>query len=98
MTNDELLALADRFYMGKTQYYPFNDIWVVNRQTKDTDKQWAITSGGSCFTTEGYWAIEPLPSSRDDDWFQRSRYTRDEAIILAQRLINQNMEEPNGEA
>lgn len=41
---------------------------------------WAIVESGSCLNREGKWEIEPQHSSRDEAFFQRCRFTLDEAL------------------
>jgi hypothetical protein len=42
---------------------------------------WAIISGSSCLNKDGQWEYEPMPSSRDDEFFSRCRFTSvDEAV------------------
>ena len=50
---------------------------------------WAVIGrGGSgvVFLRDGTWANEPSPSDRDESWFLRARWTREEAIAQAHRL------------
>ncbi len=44
---------------------------------------WAVVQGGACLNKEGQWEYEPLPSSRDEAFFDRCRYTLDQALRLA---------------
>lgn len=41
--------------------------------------------------TAGQWEYEPQPSSRDDALIARTRYPYDEAVRLAARLLNQQI-------
>ena len=43
-------------------------------QIEGPDK-WAVRNGGSCLNNEGEWEWEPLPSSRDDDFLARCRFS-----------------------
>lgn len=47
---------------------------------------WAVLVRGSCVDAEGKREYEPNPSSRDDDFKTRFRFTRDEAIRIAREV------------
>ena len=81
MTNDELLAKADRFHFGKIDGQ--HDVWVVQRG----DDKWAIWDGAFVFARDGEWEEEPFPSSRTDEFIERTRYGRDEAISKVYELL-----------
>jgi len=72
---DELLAMAASFQISE-------EITVVHRG----HDRWAISNRTSVYNTDGEWEYEPMPSSRDDEFFDRCRYSRDEAIKIAQSL------------
>lgn len=84
----DLLALV-----RKARYYEIGrsktegmDIWVCWRGGEN----WAVTSGpsgGSCYTREKEWEYEPLPSSRDEKYLARARYTLEEAMKVAVDLV-----------
>ena len=63
--------------------FPGSDIRVEFRG----DNRWAITRDGSCLNRLGEWEYEPLPSSRDEEYLGRNRYSRDEAIEIASDYI-----------
>lgn len=44
---------------------------------------WAITLDGACLNREGEWEHEPLPSSRDQAFFERCRFGLDDALRRA---------------
>ena len=48
---------------------------------------WAVRQRGWCLNTELEWEYEPLPSSREDDFLARCRFTQADAIALARRYI-----------
>lgn len=45
---------------------------------------WAVRKSGWCLNRDGEWEYEPIPSSRDDEFFARCRWTLDEALPAAQ--------------
>lgn len=51
---------------------------------------WCIHNGSACFNRDGEWEYEPMPSSREDDFIARTRYSLTEAIDLATAWINGN--------
>lgn len=52
-----------------------------------SDDRWAICSGGFCYSREGDFEIEPMPSNRTDEFLARCRYTLAEALALADSAI-----------
>ena len=47
---------------------------------------WAVRKLSYCLNSEDDWEIEPLPSSRDDEFFARTRWTLDGALARAERI------------
>ena len=45
--------------------------------------RWAVTRGSSCLSRSGEWEYEVQPSSRDDEWLDEHRFTKDEALAAA---------------
>lgn len=42
---------------------------------------WAVVDGlGHCLNKAGEWEMEPRPSNRDQPFFERCRFLRDEAL------------------
>jgi hypothetical protein len=37
-------------------------------------EKWAVRRGGSCLAKDGYFEYEPMPSSRDNDFYNRCRF------------------------
>lgn len=71
--------------MKPVKYYIGNDIYLENRDPEDRfghGKVWAITRHGSCFNTELEWEWEPMPSSRDEEYLNRNRYTFEDAVKM----------------
>lgn len=51
---------------------------------RDGSVLWAVRRAGtSCLAADGQWEFEPLPSSRDDDFIQRTRFMSPEAALEA---------------
>jgi hypothetical protein len=54
--------------------------------------RWAISAGSGGSPQEvwcerdGEWEYEPIPSSRDDDFLARCRYSLDDALLIGARL------------
>jgi len=72
---DELLLLATHFQFNR-------HISVVSRGLN----KWAVSNGTSVLNTDGEWEWEPMPSSRDDDFIARARFTFAEAVTRARAL------------
>lgn len=47
---------------------------------------WCVTDGFGCYRADGEREYEPNPSSRDDDFIGRTRFSLDEALELARRI------------
>lgn len=52
---------------------------------------WAITNGGSCLNRDYQWEHEPLPSSRTQEFFERCRFGKSEAIHRAIEAKKRNL-------
>ncbi len=47
--------------------------------------RWAIRDHGACLNKKGEWEYEPMPSSRDDAFFERCRWdSAEEALAFWQ--------------
>lgn len=80
MTKEEMLEKANSFAVGN-----WNGAVHVNLALRDSERGlWAIVRGdsGSVWNTYGEWEFEPSPSSRDDEFFARCRYTLDQAMKI----------------
>lgn len=57
---------------------------VATRWNKCTPTKWAIREGGSVLAKDGEWESEPNPSSRDDEFLERTRWdSAEEAAAFA---------------
>lgn len=52
---------------------------------------WAVTNGGACYNTLGEWEVEPMPSSRTEDFFERCRYPLDEALRVGVKAVAEEL-------
>lgn len=50
--------------------------------------RWAVTHMGRCLSAEGTWEHEPLPSSRDEGFLRRFRFSLREALRLATTAVD----------
>lgn len=57
---------------------------------KPPQDTWAVRHLSYCLNASGEWEFEPIPSSRDDDFLARTRWTRDEAIRRAVVVASQS--------
>lgn len=58
-------------------------------QVVDRGKGWAVSDGTFVLTRGGDWEYEPIPSSRDDGFYERCRFTEDEAKARALAVVDQ---------
>lgn len=56
---------------------------VMDPDTGPPDGGWAVLHGRHCLAADGTWEMEPQPSERDEAYFARCRFTRDEALARA---------------
>lgn len=76
---EELVAMATEF---EWPYY-VDDHYRVTI-SKRGDDQWAVLDGDMCWTRNGEWVHEPLPSSRSEAFLKQARYTLEGALAAAQ--------------
>lgn len=50
------------------------DIEIVRVRNRETDERWAVRDGQFCLNKQGKFEYEPLPSNRDDAFFERCRW------------------------
>lgn len=70
----DLLALATRFQVS--------DRITVERRGENS---WAVCRDGFVLADDGLWEMEPMPSSRDDDFLARCRFPLGDAMDCARR-------------
>jgi hypothetical protein len=87
MTESELLALATVFDWGRI--WIAGMVWIDLRVCRrgrtpfGEESTWAVCDGSTHVWDGARWLFEPQPSSRDDDFIARTRFSRDRAIELA---------------
>jgi hypothetical protein len=60
---------------------------VIDGQWRPDADVWAIRKRGWCLNRAQEWEYEPLPSSRDDEFMERCRFTRDDALHRARLAL-----------
>lgn len=59
-----------------------SDKWHFTLKVEDRGKGWAVIEGPFVLTVEGDWEHEPIPSSRDDEFYRRCRFTEEKRRAL----------------
>lgn len=62
----------------------------VTIEKRDDNNCWAIVSGSSVLAKDGAWEYEPRPSSRTDEFKQRTRYTINEAMDTLEKFFGKD--------
>jgi hypothetical protein len=56
-------------------------VTIEARDQRDGVRLWGVYHFGSCLNIDGEWEYEPIPSSRDDGYLQRTRLrTKEDAL------------------
>lgn len=69
------------------------DYILITRRDYTNDSSdaliWSIDISGSSYqyNRDGEWEFNRMPSSRDDDYYKRLRYTYEEAVAIARTLV-----------
>lgn len=88
----EALSKATRFLIQRPQYSAVGWIEVCRCEGHRLPKQpymWAVRRDGHVLGKQWQWEHEPLPSSRDDEFYAEYRFdTREEAEKAALEAIN----------
>lgn len=74
-------AVKFQFHVGPD---PDDFVWVELRNRKEM--KWAVSNGSGVYNRLGEWEYEPMPSSRTDEFFARTRYSLEEAWEIAEGL------------
>ena len=86
--NDDDVRQFIRNYNTEYEVYGFKLIWK--------GKSWAIMSGRNCYDKKrNAWVYEPLPSNRDELFFESCRFNLVEALKLLSVLKKQVPETAN---
>lgn len=56
-----------------------NPIVTIENTYRGDEDKWAIRQHGQCLNKSMEWEYEPQPSSRDEEFFARCRFSLDEA-------------------
>lgn len=71
----ETLILLVNEYQLQGGYWPcVADVVLRRCAQSDASDLWAIKESGFCLNKQGQWELEPIPSSRDDDFIERCRF------------------------
>jgi hypothetical protein len=57
-------------------------------------ERWAVRRNSACLNKDGEWEYEPLPSSRDDDFYARCRFESLEIAVAAYESANDKAQRP----
>jgi hypothetical protein len=89
MTDSEMLALATEFTLIRHRSRPLMEISELRICQRHHDPiAWAIVDNGWVLNHDGHWEFEPMPSSRSEEFFRRTRWSSlQEAIAFAQTHI-----------
>lgn len=88
MTDEEMLACATTFTLIKPdRRRPTGGLLELRVEWRGDDA-WAIVDPGFNLNHDGDWEYEPLPSSRDDDFYARCRWpSARDAIAFAEEHL-----------
>ena len=64
----------------------YNRPITIEARGKNT---WAVCDGGFCLNTDGEFEEEPMPSSRDEEFLARARFSLEEAWALAEKVVKE---------
>ena len=54
---------------------------------------WAIIQRGTCLNKEGKWEFEPMPSSRTEEFFERTRFKDEqEAFEFFEKVVKEDVD------
>ena len=74
--------------MRAVKYFLMEDIYLENRDPENRfpgEKSWTVVKNGFCLSTDLEFEYEPMPSSREKDFFERCRYTLEEGQRLFEK-------------
>jgi hypothetical protein len=67
--------LNDGLGLPVAAYDAGGDVQIEAAKQRDGSTLWAVRCGSSCLNKQGQWEYEPMPSSRDNQFFERCRYS-----------------------
>lgn len=56
--------------------------------------RWCVSNGSCVCNRYGKWEYEPLPSNRGQEFFERTRYSLEEAFEVARKAWRDTAEQP----
>ncbi len=76
--------------MRAVKYYVDNDMYIENRDPEKSfslNSSWAVVYRSACINKDGELEYEPMPSSRDEGFYKRCRFTLEEAEKIAKAYL-----------
>ena len=78
----DLMLKAERFYFGKAP--DGEDVYVASRGPG----KWVVSNGGAfVIALDGHWVMEPMPSSRTEEFIAATRRTFADAVTTARAAL-----------
>lgn len=73
----------------------FQPVYLKRAEQRDGSVKWKITEGkGNAMNTEGNFMVEPFPSSRDQNYLNKTRFeTKDEALRVYEQKARPKLNE-----
>lgn len=68
------------------------DVTLRRVASRHGPARWAVYHHGSCLSHAGEWEFEPQPSSRDDEFLDRCRFTTPEEAYAAWQRVREVIE------
>jgi hypothetical protein len=84
---------------GQPQYRYLYNVEVQQSYQIDGTELWAVRWMSRCLSRDGEWTLEPIPSSRTDEFLAAHRFDLDTALRLAKEAapkITVNGRRPDG--
>jgi hypothetical protein len=78
------LATCSQFTFG----HPMSSNCIEVIKTHWEKNTWKVKRGSNVLNNVGKWEYEMMPSSRDDEFLDRTRYDLDTAIVLARQALS----------
>ncbi|MDO4254358.1 MAG: hypothetical protein Q4C81_04310 [Kocuria sp.] len=69
------------------QHFELAVEWRCTDEDTGADR-WAVVHAGACLSADGTWEHEPRPSSRDEEFLRRFRFSLDDALRLAAAAVD----------
>lgn len=68
---------------GTAKGSPRDAVRIEARDQKDGSRKWVVCQAGEVLNKKGHWEWEPLPSSRTDNFLQRTRFDSPQEALAA---------------